>query len=181
MKRIVLALAVMVGAAFASAPSWATTVALGPLPGVPNPVSNEQKAATTPDTIDYTFSLSQQSQFTTSSIGPVSGVSNGKTTGLAALSLELLDSANAIIVSVGSVPIGGSLISGFTDLLNSGTYTLRVLVSRAIGKDLYDVTTTVTVAVAAATPVPAAGLLLLAAMGGLGSLGFWRKRGDSAA
>ena len=180
MKRIVVALAVLIGAAFASAPSWATTVPLGALPGVTNPISNEQRAAASSATIDYTFSLAAQSQFTAGAVGPIAGTSNGKTTGLSGLSLELLDSTNAIIASVASVPLGGSLVTGFTDLLNAGSYTLRILVTKNAARQLYDVTTSVTVALSQ-TPVPAAGLLLLTAIGGLGGLGFWRKRGSSPA
>jgi hypothetical protein len=180
MKRIVLALAVMVGAAFASAPSWATTVPLGALPGLINPIANEQKGAASSATIDYTFSLAAQSQFSVGAFGPIAGISNGKTTGLSALTLQLLNSTNVIIDSVVGGLGGGTFGASLTDLLNSGSYTLRVLVSKAASKNLYDVTTTVTVALSQ-TPVPAAGLLLLTAIGGLGGLGFWRKRGASPA
>jgi len=75
----------------------------------------------------------------------------------------------------------GQRSTGLFDLLNAGTYTLQIFFNKVASKQLFDITTTITANLASPTPVPAAGLLLLTAMGGLGGLGFWRKRGSNAA
>ena len=184
MKRLVLALAVVAGTAFASASSWAATVAtvaVGPLPGATNPFSDEQKGSNLSGNIDYTFSLGAFSQIVVNAGGPVSGLSGPNTTGISGLSLVLLDSTNTNIASAASIAVFGQRITGLTDLLGPGSYTLQIFFSKVPSKQLFDITTTITTNLASPTPVPAAGLLLLTAMGGLGGIGFWRKRGGSAA
>jgi hypothetical protein len=184
MKRLVLAMAVVAGTVLASASSWAATIVtvpLGAIPGVPNPYTDEQKGNQASGDIDYTFSIGSVTQVVIQSGGPVSGLSGPNTTGLSALSLQLLDSGNNVIGSASSVALFGQRITGLTDLLNPGSYTLKIFFTKAVSKQLFDITTTITANVASPTPVPAAGLLLLTAIGGLGGLSFWRKRRSNAA
>jgi len=179
MKRILLALAVAAGAVFASAPSWAATIATVPVVG--SPFTDEQKGPNASGDIDYTFTLGATSQIFVNSSGPLSGLSGVNTTGISALSLVLLDSTNATIGTASSISAFGQLFTGITTTLNAGSYTLQIFFTKASGKNLFDITTTVTTNLVAATPVPAAGLLLLTAVAGMGGLGFLRKRNASAA
>jgi hypothetical protein len=178
MKRLVLALAVVVGA-FASTSSWAATIATVPVVG--SPFSDEQKGHDASGNIDYTFTLGALSQISVNSSGPLAGFSGTDTTGLSGLSLVLLDSTNTTIASAASVALFGQRITGLTDILAAGSYTLQIFFTKAASKTLFDVTTTVTTNLVAATPIPTTGLLLLTAVGGLGGLAFRRKRADTAA
>jgi hypothetical protein len=177
MKRLFLSLVVVGAALFGATQSWAATVAtvnLGPLPGATNPVADEQKGSAASGDIDYSFSLANTSQLTFSSTGPVQGISGTVTTGISALSLELYDATNTLIGSASSSASGGLRSAAVLDLLGPGNYVLKVLFTKNVSRSLFDITTTVTTALAA-TPIPASGLLLLTALGGLGFVGYRRK------
>jgi len=179
MKRILLALAVAAGAVFASASSWAATIATVPVVG--SPFTDEQTGSAASGDIDYTFTLGATSQISVNSSGLLSGKVGTKSSGISGLSLVLLDSTNTNIGSSASINAFGQLITGINATLGAGSYTLQIFFNKASGKQLFDITTTVTTNLVTATPVPAAGLLLVTAIGGLGGLAFRRKRADAAA
>jgi hypothetical protein len=177
MKRTLLSLVVAGAALLGASQSWAATVTvgLGPLPGASNPVTDEQKLADASGTIDYTFSLAQASQIQVLSGGPVSGIAAEGSTGISGLSLKLLDNTNTVIATAGSVSAFGQLFTGLTSIFGAGSYTLEILFTKNAAKTLADITTTVTTNLAS-TPIPASGLLLLTALGGLGFAGYRRRQ-----
>ncbi|MES1151473.1 MAG: hypothetical protein ABUL54_06220 [Dongia sp.] len=176
MKRILLALAVFVGAAFASGPSWAITIDLNTLPSGVNVTPTQLSGTATTFSQEYKFTLAAASTLFAIAGGPTgSAPLPVGTFGLQAISIELDDSAHSFITASSSA----SSVS-LTQVLAAGTYFAIISGEKLAGaKSFFETTTFLAIdgSSPVTTPIPAAGLMLLTAVGAMGGLAFRRKRG----